>query len=129
MKVILQRIYDQPQRRGYRVLVDRLWPRGITRSEAALDEWCKELSPSSKLRVWYGHDPAKWLEFSRKYRKELEKKNDAARGLLKRVGKNSLLLLYGAKDGEHTHALVLKDFLESLPNMIEKAATRKTSNE
>ena len=129
MKVILQRIYDPTPRKGYRVLVDRLWPRGITRSAAALDEWCKELSPSPNLRVWYGHDPAKWPEFRKRYRKELEKREDEAHELLKRAGKKSLLLLYGAKDKEHTHALVLKDFLETLPNMIEKEATRKTSNE
>ncbi len=122
MKISILRIYDEAPHKGkgYRVLVDRLWPRGITKDRAELDEWCKELSPSPKLRIWYGHDPAKWPEFSKKYKKELDKKKDEARGLLKRTRKKNLLLLYGAKDKEHTHALVLKDFLESLPPSTAK---------
>ena len=122
MKIILQRIYDQPQRKGDRALVDRLWPRGVTRDKAALNDWCKELSPSPRLRVWYGHDPAKWPEFRKKYLGELEKKKDEAHKLLQRADKKDLVLLYGAKDEEHTHALVLKDFfaLLSAPSASER---------
>lgn len=114
MRIVPQRIYDEHQQPGYRVLVDRVWPRGITRERAALDEWCKELAPSTGLRKWFGHDPARWEAFSRRYADELAGARDTAKALLKRAGKKPLVLLYGAKDKEHTHALVLKDFLAEL---------------
>lgn len=114
MKIAIQRIYEDDKAvKGYRVLVDRIWPRGMTREKAALDEWNKDLPPSTALRKWYGHDPEKWAEFSRKYLAELRQRNEEACALLKRAG-NKIVLLYGARDKEHTHALVLKDYLEKL---------------
>ena len=112
-KIIPCRIYDDALK-GYRVLVDRLWPRGVSKNHAALDEWCKEISPSPALRTWYGHDPEKWPVFRRKYAAELKQNADAAHALLARAGRKPLILLYGAKDSEHSHALALKDFLEGL---------------
>lgn len=114
MRIVLQRIYDDRQQSGYRVLVDRIWPRGITKEKAALDEWCKALAPSTELRKWFGHDPQRWEEFSRRYTKELSYVRDEGKSLLQRAKKRSLVLLYGAKDSEHTHALVLKDYLDRI---------------
>lgn len=111
MRIILQRIYDDSQQSGYRVLVDRIWPRGVTKEKAGLDEWCKDVAPSTALRKWFGHDPAKWEVFRKKYLKELKGNGDVIKGLLRRAGKRPIVLLYGAKDIVHTHALVLKDCL------------------
>lgn len=114
MRIILQRIYDEEQNCGYRVLIDRIWPRGITKEKAKLDEWCKELAPSTELRKWFAHDPKKWESFCKKYKKELEGKCKEATDLLARAGKKTLVLLYGAKDTQHTHAIVLEEFLEGV---------------
>lgn len=114
MPIYLERIYDPPQHKGYRVLADRLWPRGMTKEKAAIDEWCKDLAPSSDLRRWYGHDPDKGAEFSKRYLKELKSSDDAAHGLLKRAGKKPLILLSGTKDMDHAHIIVLKKFLSAL---------------
>ncbi len=115
MPVYLERIYDTPEHtKGYRVLADRLWPRGISRERAALNEWCKALAPSTALRQWYAHDPEKWPEFSRRYARELAQEKEEARALLARSGKKPLILLTGTKDMAHTHALILKRFLEKL---------------
>jgi uncharacterized protein YeaO (DUF488 family) len=114
MQIILQRIYDDVPQAGYRVLVDRLWPRGMTKEKAALDEWCKELAPSPALRVWYDHKPERWLQFGKEYRQELKKQEETAKALLRRAGRKKLVLLYAAKDTQHANAVVLKKFLENL---------------
>lgn len=114
MRIDVQRIYDDTQEPGFRVLVDRLWPRGITKQRAALDEWCKELAPSPELRKWFAHDPAKFADFRREHLKELAGKEQVAEELLTRAGKRRLVLLYGAKDPQCNHAIVLKDFLTRL---------------
>lgn len=114
MRIAAQRIYDERQERGYRVLVDRIWPRGIRKEEAALDEWCKDLAPSTGLRKWFGHDLAKWEDFRQKYLKELQAQRKVAQDMLKRAGKGPLVLLYGAKDTQHNQAVVLQDYLERL---------------
>lgn len=111
MKIYLERVYDTPKHQGYRVLTDRVWPRGITKAKAALDEWCKELSPSSELRKWFNHDPEKWDEFSKRYVKELKVVKAEGKELLTRVKSNPLILLTGTKDMEHTHIIVLKNYL------------------
>ena len=99
---------------GYRVLIDRLWPRGIKKSDLLLDEWTKELSPSGELRKSFGHDPAKWKEFRARYRMEL--RVPAARKKIEELsarGRNSTVtLVYGARDEEHNDAVVLKDLIE-----------------
>lgn len=114
MKIITQRIYEHMSTSGYKTLVDRLWPRGISKERAGLDEWCKELAPSTELRKWFHSDSTRWDEFQEKYLRELAANKDEAHALLERAGKQPLVLLYGAKDAERNHALVLKRFLEKL---------------
>ncbi|GAB3009152.1 DUF488 domain-containing protein [Niabella terrae] len=97
---------------GYRILVDRLWPRGISKDHAAVDLWLKEIAPSTALRKWFGHDPEKWREFQQKYLAEL-KNNPAAATLLEAVKVHRhCSLLYGAKDEAHNQAVVLRGWLD-----------------
>lgn len=114
-KINILRIYEGNEAGGNncRILVDRLWPRGISKEQANLDGWWKELAPSPVLRKWFGHNPERWDEFRKKYLQELSMHKDIAREYLQSVS-GSVLLLYGAKDKSHTHALVLKEFLEDL---------------
>ncbi len=114
MKIYCERIYDPPQHKGYRVLADRIWPRGMSKERAALDEWCKTLTPSTALRQWFKHDPAKWPEFSQRYMAELHSYTDEAHALRKRAGHQGIILLSATKDTDHTHTIILKKFLESL---------------
>jgi uncharacterized protein YeaO (DUF488 family) len=109
----VKRVYDTPQASdGMRVLIDRLWPRGLSKARAALDLWLKDAAPSAALRRWYGHDPRRWKGFVRKYRSEIGKR-DAALGLLQGMrSRGRLTLLYGSRDTEHNHALLLRDVLE-----------------
>ena len=111
MEIKIKRVYEKPDKEdGVRILVDRLWPRGLTKEKAAVDLWLKDIAPSTILRKWFGHDPAKWKEFKRKYQLEL-KKNPGPFLLLKKQAKQAVItLLYGAKDEDHNQALVLKDF-------------------
>jgi uncharacterized protein YeaO (DUF488 family) len=110
--LIVKRVYDAPAKSdGYRVLVDRLWPRGLSKERAALDEWIKELGPSTELRKWFGHDPARWEEFRRRYADELAGSEDLWRPLLERAGSERVCLLFGASDPEHNQAVALKEFL------------------
>lgn len=113
MKITLERIYDSTSDKGHRVLVDRLWPRGISKEDANLDEWWKELAPSDALRKWFDHTPEKWAEFRKKYLHELSENKATAKEYLGDVS-GELLLLYGAKDKEHTHALILQEYLQRL---------------
>jgi uncharacterized protein YeaO (DUF488 family) len=112
MAVRMKRAYDRPQRAdGYRVLIDRIWPRGVSKDEARLDEWARELAPSSELRRWFGHDPAKFDEFRRRYREELTAKEEKLRELRRRARAGTLTLVYGARDSEHNDAVVLAELL------------------
>lgn len=111
MRIFLERIYNPPEHDGYRVLADRVWPRGVTKERAMLDEWCKELAPSTPLRKWFGHDPAKWTAFQERYTQELEPLRPQAESLLSRAQSRPLILLSGARDTEHTHTIVLREFL------------------
>jgi uncharacterized protein YeaO (DUF488 family) len=108
----LKRVYEKPSRTdGVRILVDRLWPRGLSKERAAVKLWLKEVAPSTELRKWFGHDPAKWEEFQTRYRKELRENNDALK-LLKQKSKEHLVtLVYGARDERHNEAIVLKKIL------------------
>jgi uncharacterized protein YeaO (DUF488 family) len=110
MKIKIKRVYEKPDKEdGFRILVDRLWPRGLTKEKASVDLWFKGIAPSTELRKWFGHDPAKWNEFRKRYRDEL-KKNEEQVSLLKDQIKNgTVTLVYGAKDEEHNEALVLKE--------------------
>lgn len=120
--IALDRIYDDTPEKGYRVLVDRLWPRGVTKERACLDEWCKDIAPSTALRKWYGHKPERWEEFQKRYEHELQTAGIAAHALLHRAGRKKLVLVYGAKDKEHTHAIVLKEYLMRLQEEADEAA-------
>lgn len=111
-RIFPERIYDDISREGYRVLADGLWPRGISRKRAALDEWCKALAPTPGLRKWFGHRPERWQEFRRRYERELRDQKAEAQALLQRAGDRDLILLYAARDKEHAHVLVLKKYLE-----------------
>lgn len=113
MSLHIKRVYDpSDDSDGKRILVDRLWPRGLSKTEARVDIWLKEVAPSPVLRRWFGHDPEKWTEFRRRYRDELEKNSEAVDALKKEIGRATATILYGAKDSEHNHAIVLKDFIE-----------------
>jgi uncharacterized protein YeaO (DUF488 family) len=108
----LKRAYEPPTASdGYRVLIDRLWPRGVSKEEARLDEWARELAPSSELRRWFGHDPAKFDEFRRRYRQELDSHDEKLRDLRRRARNGRLTLVYGARDSEHNDAVVLAEML------------------
>src|SRR5688572_3237107 len=98
----LKRVYEDPSPKdGLRVLVDRLWPRGLTTERAAVDLWLKEVAPSTELRKWFGHDPAKWKQFQARYRKELREKKDALALLNQKNEEQTVTLVYGARDEEH----------------------------
>lgn len=105
----LARIYDEDIPKGKRVLVDRVWPRGISKEDADLDEWLKDIAPSSDLRKWFDHNPDKFSDFKKKYKDEL-KDNDAVKEL--KDMKGTVALLYGAKDEKYNYAVVLKEFME-----------------
>jgi uncharacterized protein YeaO (DUF488 family) len=112
MNIKIKRVYEQPDKAdGTRILVDRLWPRGLTKEKARVDLWLKEIAPSTELRKWFGHDPSQWAEFEARYHAELEE-NDEQVALLKgEIEKGPVTLLYGARDKERNQAVVLKEFL------------------
>jgi uncharacterized protein YeaO (DUF488 family) len=111
----VKRVYEKPDRDdGWRVLVDRLWPRGMKKEAAHLDAWLKEVAPSDALRKWFGHDPEKWGEFQKKYRAELRKQKELIQELKQiEKKKGTLTLLFGAKDQEHNEAVVLAAVLKT----------------
>lgn len=107
-----KRVYDQPSPDdGLRVLIDRLWPRGITRERAAVDVWARELAPSEELRRWYGHAPERFDEFDRRYRVELEAHRGRLAELRRLARSNRVTIVFGARDVEHSNAAVLTDVL------------------
>jgi uncharacterized protein YeaO (DUF488 family) len=108
----LKRVYDEPSDDdGARVLVERLWPRGVRKEDAALDAWMKEVSPSPGLRKWYGHDRGKWDEFVARYRGELVEHDEALAELRRLAGEGRLTLVLASKDVEHSSAAILRDIL------------------
>jgi uncharacterized protein YeaO (DUF488 family) len=112
MPVRIKRAYDDPEPDdGTRVLVDRLWPRGVSKEEARLEEWLKSIAPSDELREWFDHDEAKFDEFERRYRAELAERSGAVEKLLAYAEDGTLTLVYGAADREHNNAVVLRDYL------------------
>jgi uncharacterized protein YeaO (DUF488 family) len=112
MSIRFKRAYEKPEPTdGTRILVDRLWPRGLTKKKAAIDLWLKEVAPSTELRKWFGHDPKKWRNFRSRYRTEL-KQHSAPLQLIKNKAKEGMVtLIYGARDQEHNEAVVLKEVL------------------
>ena len=110
----MKRVYDAPEPSdGFRVLVDRLWPRGLSKEKANVAVWIKEIAPSTELRKWFDHDPEKWDEFQKRYRAELKANDEAVQRLRDEVEKGVVTLVYGAKDEEHNDAVALQYFLES----------------
>jgi uncharacterized protein YeaO (DUF488 family) len=113
--IAVHRIYEDPDGTvGYRVLVDRLWPRGLAKERVRFDAWLKDLAPSSALRKWYGHTPAKWPEFQRRYRQELAEpaRQELLAALAQRARVGAVTLLCGAKDAKHSQAEVIRAVLE-----------------
>jgi uncharacterized protein YeaO (DUF488 family) len=110
----LKRVYEEPSPKdGFRVLVDRLWPRGLSKERAAVDLWLKEAAPSPELRKWFDHDPARWQQFQQRYRAELRDKKDALKLLKQKSKEGTVTLVYAARDEEHNGAVALKRFLGS----------------
>jgi uncharacterized protein YeaO (DUF488 family) len=110
--VRLKRVYEPAAASdGYRVLIDRLWPRGVSRERADLDEWDRELAPSTELRQWFGHEPSRFEEFRRRYKRELRPKRSSIAALRRRAGEGRVTLVYAARDAEHNDAVVLAEVL------------------
>ncbi|HEY6083265.1 MAG TPA: DUF488 domain-containing protein [Chitinophagaceae bacterium] len=113
MNIRIKRVYEQPDPAdGTRILVDRLWPRGMTKEKAGVDLWLKNIAPSTTLRKWFGHEPAKWEEFKQRYRQELRENKEQVSLLKEQLKKGTVTLLYGAKDEVHNEALVLKELFK-----------------
>ncbi len=113
-KIGIKRIYDEVDGKdGYRILVDRIWPRGLKKEDAQVDEWNKDIAPSTELRKWFGHEPKKYGDFSKKYRKELDSKSEELEQIRNVAKRQKVTLLYAAKDKKHNQALVLQEVLES----------------
>ena len=112
MNIRIKRVYEEPDKEdGMRILVDRLWPRGLTKEKAKVDLWLKEVAPSTELRKWFAHDAAKWTEFQTRYREELKRNKEQLSLLKQEVAKGTVTLLYGARDQEHNEAVILQNLL------------------
>ncbi len=111
--VKIKRVYEPASKEdGRRILIDRLWPRGMRRDKARLDEWVKDIAPSDDLRKWFSHDPEKWPEFRKRYKAELRKKKDLVEQLRDEAKGDTVTLLFAAKDAEHNNAVVLQELIE-----------------
>ena len=125
-KILVKRVYEPAtESDGFRVLVDRLWPRGISKEAAKLDLWLPGLGPSTSLRKWFNHDPARWSEFQRRYHAELKKNTALLATITEQAKTRPLALLYSAKDGQHSQAVALRSFLLNQP-ATRKPTTRAT---
>lgn len=113
MRIAIKRVYEKPvSGDGARILVDRLWPRGVSKERAKLDLWLKDIAPSTELREWFGHDPKKWIGFQKKYKIELANNGEPVAELKKIIRQNkTVTLLYAAKDEEHNEAVVINNLL------------------
>ena len=113
VRIRRKRVYETPDAKdGFRILVDRVWPRGVSKQAAKVDLWLKDIAPSTGLRKWFAHDAEKWQEFRRRYEAELERNDEQVAALREEAAKGPVTLVYGARDTEHNEALVLKDFLD-----------------
>ena len=109
-----KRVYENPEPSdGRRILVDRLWPRGVSKEDALIDSWAKEIAPSNELRIWYQHDPEKWPEFRRRYFAELHSNPDGVEELRASLGEGAATLIFGSRETELNNASALKEFLET----------------
>ena len=115
MDIRLKRVYEKPPKAdGRRVLVDRTWPRGLNKQQARIDQWLQEITPSTELRKWFSHDPARWNEFKKRYAAELDNYRPQLEQLARAAKKQRVSLLFGARDTKHNNAVALKDYLERL---------------
>ena len=115
MKIRIKRAYDKPEAGdGIRILVERLWPRGLSKKNAKVDMWLKDIAPSTELRKWYSHDPAKWKEFRKRYFQELNKNREAVKELLDIAEGKDATFVYGSKEEKYNSAAALKDYIENL---------------
>ena len=113
-RVWLRRAYEPATRNdGYRILVDRIWPRGVSKEELQLDEWCRDIAPSDALRHWFDHDPSRWAEFCDRYRAELVDHDDVLETIVKRTEAGRVTLVYAARDERHNNAVALRDAIEA----------------
>ncbi len=113
MPIRLKRVYEKPGKEdGYRILVDRLWPRGLSKQQAKIDLWLKEASPSTKLRKWYGHDPAKWTAFKSRYFSELKRCPRSLADIVARSRREPVTFVFSSKEGHLNNAVALKEYLE-----------------
>lgn len=109
----LKRVYEEPSKKdGLRILVERLWPRGLTKERAAVDLWLKNIAPSPALRTWFGHDPAKWEQFQRRYWAELRQKKELVDIIRRKSAEGTVTLVYATRDETHNSAIALKAFLD-----------------
>lgn len=112
MNIRIKRVYEEPDRKdGKRILVDRLWPRGLTKEKAKVDLWLKNVAPSTELRKWFAHDPSRWAEFQSRYREEIKNNKEQISLLKQEAAKGTVTLVYGAKDQEHNEAVILQALL------------------
>ncbi|MBN8970485.1 MAG: DUF488 domain-containing protein [Rhizobiales bacterium] len=126
--IALKRAYDPPDEAdGVRVLVDRLWPRGLTKKSAAIDQWAKDVTPSTELRKWFHHDPDHWDEFRRRYLAELKDRDSELEELRKLAQAGPITLIYAARDTPHLHATVLRDVLLGSSTKADTKASTKTT--
>jgi uncharacterized protein YeaO (DUF488 family) len=122
----LKRVYDPADATdGRRVLVDRLWPRGLSKAQAGVDEWVKEIAPSTELRRWFAHDPVKWPEFQRRYKQELRAHSDLINDIARRAARGRVTIVYAARDEEHNDAVVLAAMIRARMKRAVAARKRK----
>ena len=123
MNIRLKRAYDPPSLEdGLRILVERLWPRGLSKERAAVDRWAKDLAPSAELRRWYGHDEGKWPEFRRRYRAELRERQDELAELRRLAGAGRVTFVYGSRETRRNSATVLRDVVEERSERARRSA-------
>jgi uncharacterized protein YeaO (DUF488 family) len=112
----VKRVYDKASAGdGFRILVDRLWPRGMSKEEAQIDLWLKDIAPSDKLRKWFAHDEKKWSEFKQRYQQELAAKEDLIQLIMEKLARGDVTLLYGAREERFNNAVALKEFIDKRP--------------
>ena len=114
MKIKIKRVYDKPDENdGFRILVDRLWPRGLSKNRAKIDLWLKEIAPSHELRKWFAHDPQKWGEFKKKYFKQLDGQKELLSLILEKAKQGEVTLLFGSREERYNNAAALKGYFET----------------
>ncbi len=129
MTISLKRVYTKPSTEdGKRILVERLWPRGLKKEDAKIDEWPKDVAPSTQLRKWYNHDPTKWTEFKKRYWKELEDKKETLSKLTKEAKQSKVTFVFSSKEEKLNNANALKEYIEAKSKMQPKATNKNSAN-